>query len=275
MSEPVVVGFDGSAAAEAAVRHGAREAVQRDTELRLVHAFGWAVLLAPMSPSYDYSEHGPRAAALDLLDRTARAVRDEWPQLPVTTRLIDGSPGAVLVEASRDSQHVVVGHRGIGGFAGLLAGSTAMQIAGHAACPVTVMRGAAKPDDAVIVLGMDGSAHALAAAEVAFANARRQGVELVVLHHDHAPSQTQPDAVTAQIEQLAQRFSDVKYRRDVADGTTAATALIDAANRLHAGAIVVGSRGRGGFRGLITGSTSRALIEHAGCPVTIAPAVAQ
>ncbi|GIF02420.1 universal stress protein [Paractinoplanes rishiriensis] len=275
MSKPVVIGFDGSAAADAAVQHAAREAAQRDTELRLVHAFGWAVLLPPMTPPYDDSEHGPRAAALDLLDRTAHGVRGDWPQLTVTTRLIDGSPGAVLVDASRDAQLVAVGHRGIGGFAGLLAGSTAMQIAGHATCPVTVVRGTTRPENAPIVLGMDGSTHAFAAAEVAFATAQRQGVELVLIYHDPTPSQTQPDAVTAQVEQLAQRFSDVKYRRDVAQGTTAATALIDAADRWNAGMIIVGSRGRGGFRGLITGSTSRALIEHANCPVTIAPAVAQ
>lgn len=275
MSKPVVVGFDGSAAAEAAVWHGARGAAQRGAELRLVHAFGWSVLLPTMYPPYDVAEQGPRAAILDLLARTARDVRDERPQLPVTTRLVDGSPGAVLVDASRDAQLVVVGHRGIGGFAGLLAGSTAIQLAGHAACPVTVVRGAPRPDDAAIVLGMDGSAHAFAAAEVAFASARRQGVELLVLHHDDASSPSEPDTVTAAVEKFALRFSDVKYRHDVAEGTTAATALVDAASKAGAGMIVVGSRGRGGFRGLITGSTSRALIELADCPVTVTPAVAE
>lgn len=273
MSLPVVVGFDGSTAADAAVRHGVQEAVLRGSELRLVHAFGWFALLPPMYPPYQDSQLGPRAAVLDLLARTADGVRDKWPNLKVTTRLVDGSPGAVLVGASRDAQLVVVGHRGIGGFAGLLAGSTAVQLAGHAACPITVVRGAARPDNAAIVLGIDGSSQALAAADVAFANARRRGVELVVLYHK-VPSNAEPDAVTAQVEQLGRHYSDVKYRHEVAEGSTPAAALIEAASHFGAGMIIVGSRGRGGFRSLTTGSTSRALIEHADCPVTVVPPVA-
>jgi nucleotide-binding universal stress UspA family protein len=188
----------------------------------------------------------------------------------VTTRLVDGSPTAVLIDASRDAQLLVVGHRGTGGFAGLLAGSTATQLAGHAACPVTVVRDV-NTDDDVIVLGMDRSPHALAAADVAFAEARRQNAELVIISHGQTLSETEPDPLTAQVEQLARHYSDVKYRREAANGATAATALIDTANRLHASMIVVGSRGHGGFRGLITGSTSRALVDHAGCPVTVVP----
>jgi nucleotide-binding universal stress UspA family protein len=52
MRLPVVVGFDGSTAADAAVRHGVQEAVQRGSELRIVHAFGWFALLPPMYAPY-------------------------------------------------------------------------------------------------------------------------------------------------------------------------------------------------------------------------------
>ncbi|MCU7730317.1 universal stress protein [Actinoplanes sp. KI2] len=271
MNTRVVAGFDGSAAATAALRYGARQAARRGSELRIVHAFGWSVLMAPMYPPYLDVDRAPRDALLDMLAATAAAVRNEFPDLPVTTRLVDGSAAAVLIDASREAQLLVVGHRGTGGFAGLLAGSTATQLAGHASCPVTVVRDANAAEGAMIVLGMDGSPHALAAADVAFAEARRQDAELVIISQGQAPSETGPDAVTAQVEQLARQYSDVKYRRDSADGATAAAALIDAANRLRAGMIVVGSRGHGGFRGLITGSTSRALVDHAGCPVTVVP----
>jgi len=274
MSTPVIVGFDGSTAADAAVRHGAREAALRNANLHIVHAFGWFPLLPPLYPPYNASEEGPRAAVLELLAQTAHGVRREWTDLVVSTRMVDGSPGAVLVEASRGAQLIVVGHRGIGGFAGLLAGSTAMQVASHASCPITVVRGAERPENTVIVLGMDGSPHGLAAAEVAFANAERRSAELIVLHHVDASSDAQSDTVTAQVVQIARLHDDVQYRHEAAEGPSAAAALIDAANKFDAGMIVVGSRGHGGFRGLITGSTSRALVEHAGCPVTVVPPAA-
>jgi nucleotide-binding universal stress UspA family protein len=266
----LIVGLDGSAMADAALGHAAREAAQRGIELRIVHAFGWSTLLPPAYPPYDDSELGPRAAVLDLLAKTTYAVRASWPGLTVTARLVDGSPGAVLVDASREAELVVVGHRGLGGFAGLLAGSTAMQLAAHGACPVTVVRGAETSEQGVIVLGMDGSSHALAAADVAFSRARRTGVDLVALYHE-APSDADAGAVATQIELLGRRYSDVKFTCRAGQGSSAAMALIEAANDLDAGMIVVGTRGRGGLRGLIAGSTSRAVIEHADCPVTVVP----
>jgi nucleotide-binding universal stress UspA family protein len=255
----LVVGLDGSAMADAALQHAAREAAQRGLELRIVHAFGCSTLLPPTYPPYDDSELGPRAAVLDLLVRTAYAVRASWPGLSVTARLVDGSPGEVLADASSEAELVVVGHRGIGGFAGLLAGSTAMQLAAHGSCPITVVRGAATAEHGVIVLGMDGSSHALAAADVAFSQAHRTGADLVVLHHE-APSDADAGVVAAQIEQLGRHYGDVKYTCKAGKGPATATALIDTANDLDAAMIVVG-----------TGSTSRAVIEHANCPVTVVP----
>ncbi|GLZ02033.1 universal stress protein [Actinoplanes sp. NBRC 103695] len=274
MNAPVIVGFDGAASAYAAVRHAALQATRRGSELRIVHAFGWFLLPSAMYPPLADIDRGPREALLDLLTRTASEVRTAWPHLKVSTRLIDGSASAVLIDASRDAQLVVVGHRGTGGFAGLLAGSTATQLAGHASCPVTVVRDADTTDRTVIVLGMDGSVQAAAAAEVAFAEARRGDAELVLVSHGHADAGPEADMITAQTDQLARHYRDVKYRRESAEAATPATALIDTADRLHAAMIIVGSRGHGGFRGLITGSTSRALIDHAGCPVTVVPSPA-
>jgi nucleotide-binding universal stress UspA family protein len=221
---------------------------------------------------------------LDLLAQTAHDVQADHHHLSVTTRLIDGSPGGVLIDASRDAQLLVLGHRGLGGFAGLLIGSVAAQTTGHARCPVVVVRGDDPPVGAPVVLGTDGSPQANRAAEVAFAQARLRDVELVLAHHQPAGKSSAGASVTgnpgfwatvgdAGALGAGARYPDVKYRTEVVPGNSVASALTAFARRASAGLLVVGTRGLGGFRGLVMGSTSRALIEHASCPVMVVPAV--
>jgi nucleotide-binding universal stress UspA family protein len=135
MNVPVIVGFEGSAPARTAVRYGAGEALRRACELRLVHAFSSPLIYPPFGAEYDPHDRGPRARMRDLLAHMALDIGRDHPQLSVTTRLIDGSPGGVLVAASREAGLLVVGDRGLGGFAELLAGSVGVQAAGHAPLP--------------------------------------------------------------------------------------------------------------------------------------------
>jgi nucleotide-binding universal stress UspA family protein len=285
MSRPVVVGFDGSATARSAVHYSTREAQRRGCGLHIVHAFGWPVIGPPFHAPYDQHDQGPRAAMLNLLAQTAHEVRADRPSLSVTTRLIDGSSGGVLVDISREAQLLVVGHRGLGGFAGLLAGSVAAQAAAHARCPVVIVRGDPAPDGAPIVLGTDGSPGANRAAEIAFAQAQLRDVELILAHHQPARRSSAGAIVTgdpgfwatvgdpaAGALGVGARYPDVKYRTEVVPGESVASALVAFARRTSAGLLVVGSRGLGGFRGLVMGSTSRNVIEHASCPVMVVPA---
>jgi nucleotide-binding universal stress UspA family protein len=291
MSAPVVVGFDGSPSAHAAVRYGVGEALLRGCGLRLVHAFSWPLIYPPFGAGYDPQDHGPRVAMLELLTVTARDVRREHPELPVDTRIVDGSPGGVLVAASSQAAVLVVGHRGMGGFTGLLAGSVGIQVTGHAHCPVVVVRGeppatARQPTDTPVVLGFDGSASAHAAANAAFTQARLRGVHLLVVYHHpphtaraeveaavagHGPPPCTTEEFTTSLHVTAAAYDDVTYRTEVMHGDSAATALIAAAGSVGAGLLVVGARGVGGFRGLVMGSTSRSLVEHAPCPVMVTP----
>lgn len=178
MTSPVIVGFDGSAPSRAAVDFGAAEAERRNRPLHLCHAFTWPLLYPMADPADALPDHGPRVRSLELLNETADEVRRARPGLSVAARLLDGSPGGVLVSASADAGLLVVGHRGLGGFTGLLAGSVGVQVAGHARCPVVVVRGAPVADGAPIVVGVDGSAGAHLAAVAAFEQAQQQGVEL-------------------------------------------------------------------------------------------------
>jgi nucleotide-binding universal stress UspA family protein len=291
MSAPVVVGFDGSASARAAVQYGAGEALLRGCDLHLVHAFSWPLIYPPFGNAYDPHDHGPRVAMLNQLTVMARDVERDYPDLAVDTRIVDGSPGGVLVAASSEATVLVVGHRGMGGFTGLLAGSVGIQATGHAHCPVVVVRGepttaGPQPGQGPIALGFDGSPGASMAANAAFAQAHRWGVELLVVHHHpphtaraeaeaavagHRSPRCTTDEFAASLRVAAAGYDDVRYRTEVVHGDSAATSLIAAARSVDAGLLVVGARGVGGFRGLVMGSTSRSLVEHAPCPMMVIP----
>ncbi|MFC7535586.1 universal stress protein [Actinoplanes sp. GCM10030250] len=284
MNAPVVVGFDGSATARSAVHYGAREAQRRGCELHIEHVLGWPVILPPFHAPYDKYDQGPRTAMLDLLAKAAHEVQQEYADLPVTTHLLDGSAGAVLRDASRSAQLLVVGHRGSGGFAGLLTGSVATQVAGHAHCPVIVVRGDDHvSDDGPIVVGTDGSSGSRTAAEAAFAQARLRDTEVVLAHQPARRSSAGAIATSnlpfwatvgdssAGAHGISDQHPDVEYRTEVVSGESAAAALITFSRRISAGLLVVGSRGLGGFSGLVMGSTSRSLIDHAPCPVMVVP----
>jgi nucleotide-binding universal stress UspA family protein len=281
---PVIVGYDGSTAAQAAVRYGADEARRRGCALHLVNAFSWPLLYPLFGADDSPGDQNLRLRMLRRMTDEARELRRAHPDLSVVARTFDGSPGGVLIAASREADLLVVGHRGMGGFAGLLAGSVGIQAAGHAYCPVLVVRGAAAPVDAPVVLGVDGSPGADAAAEHAFAAAGRRAAELLAVcsvpRHavpagtvpagGRGTGEPAPDGA-AGLHAAADRHREVSYRAEVVPGDSPATALMAVAHRARAGLIVVGSRGVGGFRGLVMGSTSRALIEHAPCPVMVAP----
>jgi nucleotide-binding universal stress UspA family protein len=62
------------------------------------------------------------------------------PPVEVRAEVQYGTPASVLLRAAPDASLLVVGSRGLGGFAGLMPGSVAQHCAHHAACPVVVFR---------------------------------------------------------------------------------------------------------------------------------------
>jgi nucleotide-binding universal stress UspA family protein len=90
----------------------------------------------------------------------------------------------VLIAASASAYEVVVGSRGYGGFTGLMAGSTAMELSAHAHSPVVVVRGSAARRGPVVV-GVDGSAAGERALARAFDQADVEGTDLVAVHVWH------------------------------------------------------------------------------------------
>jgi nucleotide-binding universal stress UspA family protein len=136
--DPVVlVGFDGSADARAALRYALDEARRRSARLRVVDVwqFPTTVAMGMVLPP-DFADVSAKAAAETL----SKAV-DELgaSDVPVDQVVTDGIPSHVLVEESRHAEVLVVGSRGRGAFTGMLLGSVSQACVHHAACPVVVM----------------------------------------------------------------------------------------------------------------------------------------
>ncbi|SCL29460.1 universal stress protein [Micromonospora inyonensis] len=281
---PVVVGVDGSPSALHAVRLAAREAAIRNRPLRVVHAFVWPLLGVPLGPAPDApSEGGLRHQAERIVTEAVAEAGKVDPEVPVTGVVVDGAPTAVLLAEARDAVLVVLGSRGLGGFAGLLLGSSAVQVSSHAACPVLVVRGEPRADGPVVV-GVDGSDLSDLAVAFAVEEAARRGTELVAVHAWLHPTPLGPgdmlplaydlDALADDEERVlveavagwAERYPEVPIRRRLVRGAPA-RALVEESQTAQL--VVVGARGRGGLAGLLLGSVSHAVLHHTRCPVAI------
>lgn len=279
---PVVVGVDGSSHQQVAIDWAVSEARLRRRPLRLVHAFDWALLgMSYAAPPYGVVQEELQANAARILERSLAMAHHIAPDLDIDGRVVDGSPSAVLRDTSRSAAVVVVGHRGRGGFAGLLLGSVAAQVAAHAACPVVVARAPDRAADRVVV-GVDGSPLSDAALGFAFEEASLRGLGLTAVHASSEPAvadaalplvydigDLRDGAARLLSESLAgwrEKYPDVDVLSQIVHGRPARV-LVEAA--AGAALLVVGSRGRGGFTGLLLGSVSSAVLHHAAAPVAI------
>ncbi|MEO3772488.1 universal stress protein [Micromonospora sp. B9E7] len=286
MNRPVVVGVDGSPSSLVAAEHAARAALLRSRPLHLVHGFlhplGYGV---PLNP-YDLGVPAPSEEAQKMLERTAAELADRWPGLVVEVRQVAGGPGITMVEESRRADLVVVGSRGLGGFAGLLLGSVGAQVAAHAHCPVLVVRPDEQPIpvDAPVLVGVDGSESSRLAASYAAGEAALRDVPLVLVHVgppdggrtvpeeiEESQAAYQADAVRLLADAstaVRAEHPDLVVREHPVRAAGVAQGLIEASGT--ASLLVVGTRGRAGFTGMLLGSVSQAAIQHAHCPVLVA-----
>ena len=281
----IVVGTDGSASALHAVRWAAREAALRRRVLHVVTTYTVPVSGYPdgLNVAQEIRE-ALTAQAADRLAQAQRCASEEADDLIVTTAAVEAGTQVTLRASSRDADLVVVGSRGRGGFTGLLLGSTAVDLAAHAACAVVVVRGDEDSDAGPVVVGVDGTALSEPAVGFAFEEAALRGAPVVAVHtwHDDAFEDALHTAVADEFRDIATRHAeervqallagwrekhpDIEVSTDVSGGS-AARALVRSSK--GAQLVVVGSRGRGGFAGLALGSTSQAVIRHANAPVVV------
>jgi nucleotide-binding universal stress UspA family protein len=282
MSAPVVVGVDGSDSALHAVRWAADEARRRGVGLQLVHAFEIPVGYPPGFVDWHALHEALAARGRSALDQARAAAGEVVLGLTVETAQVESGAVPALVNQSASAALLVLGTRGLGGFTGLLLGSTAVELAAHAHCPVVVVRGPSS--DGPVVVGVDGTPTGESAIAFAFAEASALGTDLVAVHtwtdllletaFAGAAAQLDFSVLAQQAEEVLgerlagwqEKYPDVPVSRHVSR-ERASRALLRHAERAQL--VVVGSRGRGGFRGLLLGSTSQHLLHHAPCPVAV------
>lgn len=281
MAGKIVVAVDGSPSATAAVEWAADDAVRKEAALKIVHVREvWAHDFPfHQVPGFNesLSEHceGVVAAAAD-------SVRERIPGIDVTTALLTGAVIEQLTNESTGADEVVLGSRGMGGFAGLVLGSVGLGVAGHAAGPVVIVRGLQQTVHDEIVVGFDGSAHSDVALEYAFDQARLRGARLRVVYawqmaalSPFAIGYTDVigEAFRSESEAAQQRLAPwrLKYPEvEVVDSPVCGhpiPALSDASRQ--ADLVVLGSRGRGAFGSAVLGSVSHGVLHRAHCPVAV------
>jgi nucleotide-binding universal stress UspA family protein len=180
----VLVGVDGSAAADEAARAAAVEAVARHAPLTLVRAFDWPAGGVDGLPAGVDGRAIARGAAARELAQLAAALTDRLPTSDVRTELVDGTPVEVLCARSTRAALLVVGAHGQTWNTGTALGSVASAVARGSACPVLLHRtvnplGVHRTGVTVGIDGGPGSRVVLAAAAV---EAQQRGVPLTVVH---------------------------------------------------------------------------------------------
>lgn len=267
---PVVVALDGSTHSAQTLGWGVEEAALHGAPVVLVRAcpdtldinrLGWYPLVEDTMFEVE---------ARDYLAETLTHVRERWPHVSASTRLLHGPEVPALREASADAALLVVGASGRSGRRRL--GSTGAHVATHARCPVAVVRSpeVATVPLAPVVVGVDGSPPSVDAAHVAAQEAALRGVGLVVVHARRQDVRTRTGDSADPVEELATVLRGDRPGLDVTvevRDDDSPPALLEAAR--GAQLLVVGSRGLGAFRGMLMGSVSAEVLRLAHLPVLV------
>lgn len=286
----VLVGVDGSEESINAARWAADRVEKGGGTLTLVCAYAIA---SYSSVALDgglsvLDDRALQDSAQRVVDEAADALADR--DLEVLVQVEVGDPASVLTELSSECDLIVIGSRGGSGFADRLLGSVSSALPAYSRCPVVVVpqHTSGQPFTPVhrIVVGVDGSEVASTALEKAVDEAVIWDADLTVvaavpiaspgasgLSWIPAPVNHEEliDDIRASMDvSIAKAKGDreVRTSRHALDGSPAAL-LTEFSTAVDL--VVVGTRGRGGFAGMLLGSTSQAVLHHSTCPVMTVP----
>lgn len=283
-SLPVVVGVDGDAQSDRALRYAVAEAHRHGAGITVVHAINETQPIATPVALYNVDAFGD--VARRLVTDAEKVVHELDPELSVRTVVEPGPCADVLARVGDHASAIVVGHRDRSLVSRILTHSVATGVAARAHSPVVVVReGWEEPQEpGPVVVGVDEATTEHDALEVAFAEAERRGRRLVVLHAWRLPTAYDAqlvsqvaveewraeavDRLSSALAPLRKEHADVEVEVD-ARHEHPASALVKAS--VGADLVVVGRRGHAAPFGHHLGSTGRALIREAACPVMVAP----
>lgn len=180
---PIVVGTDGSATADDALRWAVHDARLRALPLRLVYAYRWERTWIPgYDEVSDLDVLAPHDAAAHVVSRAVDLAYGFDREVDVVGDAVDGEPAQVLLGEAESAAELVVGSRHRTTLASAMLGSVSATVAARAACPVVVMRGPAEAtdDNAKVVVGVDGTDWADIVLPFAFEQASSRRVPLRV-----------------------------------------------------------------------------------------------
>ncbi|MEU3598530.1 universal stress protein [Streptomyces sp. NPDC006798] len=293
MSRTVNVGLDGSPESLAAAEWAASEAALRGMSLKLLY------VREPGPPSARGLFLGidpPRQWADKFLDEAAESIRVCHPRIQISVERRNGRPGEALTNSAGDAALLVLGSRGLSGFAGFILGSVGQSVVARAELPVVLVRDEAaaggtsrdarRPECSrpPVVLGLDTDSPDDTVLEFAFEAASRRDVALRVLHSwklsphyyvygipvvpalDAELAAQEAEALAGVLRPWRDRFPGVEVIEEIESGK-AADHLVRASR--HASLVVVGRRIR---RAAITGRigpVTHAVLHHSTAPVAV------
>jgi nucleotide-binding universal stress UspA family protein len=274
--QPVVVGYDASSDADRGLDWAAEYAKLRGLPLEVYSSSGDLEYL----PEWTMDKR--EEVVKNWLDRAATRLREigveDWKAVAGTGRVVPD-----LLEASKRSAMIILGAQGHGVVGGMVIGSVSQHLTRHASCPVVVVRGAHATESRRVVVGVDGSETSQKALEFAFEYASWTGHSVVAVHGRSVNAMNGPfdidvaPAVAGEMDSaerllseaaagLREKYPDVEVHLEAVP-VPAVRALADAS--VNAALVVVGTRGRGGFIGLLLGSVSSTVLQHAECSVAV------
>lgn len=279
----VVIGTDGSADSERALRYGAREAQRLGTGVTLVHVIPDYLPIAGMYPLAlnEIEQQGRR-----ILAQSMEALRRWAPEIPVRCDLRCGRRATAVTEAARGARVVVLGHRRASLLTRLSTGTTTTGVAARASCSVVSVPAGWDPDTerGVVLAGHKGTAHSAELLARAFAAASARGARLVLLHAWRLPT-AYDDMVAGQVDAEAWAQAARQEIEPLLADWRAAYPEVDVEVRVahdqpahalgeasrEADLLVLVRKTHGFPAAAHLGPVTRTLVHDAACPVEVVP----